>query len=282
MRRVPLPTGRPLPLPTIALLAGLAGTGCTPASDVPPRGVAPASSSSSSAAAGREVAATGPGVSDPRALAIADEVIEAVGGRDAWEATRYVTWVNFGKRLQVWDKRTGDIRVQNDATTVLMNVGTREGRAWKFGSEITDPEELRRALEWAYEAFQLDRHEILLPFMLRDEGFRLAYLGKGEVEGRPTDILRVTFDEGAPYSRAEYRLHIDEESRLLVQWDYYVDRGDEKPRFYLTWSNYQEHGGILISDARGPEQHLEVHVFEELPASVFASPEPVPWLEPGG
>jgi hypothetical protein len=279
--RVPPPTGRPLPLLTLALLAGLWAVGCPSGDDVPPSGTSAASSSSSAVAVG---GAPPPGAAagDPRALAIADEVIEAVGGRDAWEATRYVTWVNFGKRLQVWDKQTGDIRVQNDATTVLMNLGTREGRAWKFGSEITDPEELRRALEWGYEAFQLDRHEILLPFMLRDEGFRLEYLGEGEVEGRPTDILRVTFDEGAPYSRAEYRLHIDKESRLLVQWDYYVDQGDEKPRFYLTWSNYQEYGNILISDLRGPEQHLEVHVFDELPASVFESPEPVPWLESEG
>jgi hypothetical protein len=59
-----------------------------------------------------------------------------------------------------------------------------------------------------------------------------------------------------------------------------VDRGDERPRFYLPWSNYEKYGRLLLSDVRGPERHLEVHVFDELPASVFESPEPVPWLQP--
>lgn len=213
-----------------------------------------------------------------RALAIADEVMEAVGGLENWDATRFITWVNHGKRLEVWDKLTGDIRVENDAVIVLMNIHSQEGRAWRFGQEITDPADLQRTLEFGYEAFQLDRHEILLPFMLRDEGFILDYLGEGEVDGQPVDVLKVTFEEGEPYSRAEYHLQIDKESRLLVQWDYYMDEGDETPRFFLPWSNYKKYGNILLSDLRGMKQHQDVNVFDELPASVLESHQPVPWL----
>ncbi len=57
-----------------------------------------------------------------RALEIADEILEASGGAEAWEATRFITWMNHGKRLQVWDKQTGDIRMENDAVIVLMNL----------------------------------------------------------------------------------------------------------------------------------------------------------------
>jgi hypothetical protein len=290
MRRAPAPSSCPQPNArrlhrppllrgagplALVLIGACLAAGCAPADTEAP----PAGGSESAAPAG-SVGSSPSREPDPRALEIADQVVEAMGGHEAWEATRYVTWVNFGKRLEVWDKQTDDIRVENDATVVLMNARTREGRAFKFGREITDPEELARALEFGWEAFQLDRHEMLLPFLLRDEGIHLEYLGDGEAEGRPTDVLRVTFDEGAPYSRAEYRLHIDRESRLLVQWDYYVDRGDERPRFYLPWSNYEKYGRLLLSDVRGPERHLEVHVFDELPASVFESPEPVPWLQP--
>ena len=218
------------------------------------------------------------GGSDPQALAVADRLLEAVGGRENWDNTRYITWVNHGKRLQVWDKQTGDLRVENRLTVVLMNMNTMEGRAWKWGEEITDPEALENVLEFGLEAFQLDSHEILLPFLLHDEGVHLEYLGEGTVEDRPVDILRVTFDEGAAYSRAEYRLHIDKESDLLIRWDYYMDAGDAKPRLWLPWSNYEKYGTILLSSSRGTKQHQDLHVFDELPASVFQSPEPVPWL----
>ncbi len=218
------------------------------------------------------------GESDPQAIAIADQLLEAVGGRENWDNTRFITWVNHGKRLQVWDKQTGDLRVENRLTVVLMNMNTMEGRAWKWGEEITDPEALQNVLKFGLEAFQLDSHEILLPFLLHDEGVHLEYLGEGTVENRPVDILRVTFDEGAAYSKAEYRIHVDKESHLLIQWDYYMDAGDANPRLWLPWSNYEKYGTILLSSSRGTKQHQDLHVFDELPASVFQSPEPVPWL----
>src|SRR2546421_138000 len=45
--------------------------------------------------------------SDPRAVAIADRTMRAMGGRRAWDQTRYISWRFFGKRLHVWDKWTG-------------------------------------------------------------------------------------------------------------------------------------------------------------------------------
>ncbi len=252
-----------------------------------------AGDSSTDTSASGEPSST-PAANAARALEIADEVLAASGGAEAWQATRYVTWVNFGRRLEVWDKQTGDIRVENDATIILMNLDSGEGRAWRFGQEITDPADLERTLDYAREAFLLDSHEILLPFLLHDEGVHLDYLGEGTVEAgnleagegegpeRPVDILKVTFDEGAPYSRAEYHLSVDKESRHIVRWDYYMDRGDATPRFRQPWSNYEKYGKIRLSDQRGPKQHMDVNVFDELPASVFASPEPVPWLRAEG
>ena len=89
---------------------------------------------------------------DSKAIKIANQVMEACGGQANWDSTRYVTCRNFGKRLQVWDKNTGDIRVENMITVVLMNVNTGKGRAWKYGKEITDPNDLQRALDFGYEA----------------------------------------------------------------------------------------------------------------------------------
>ena len=78
--------------------------------------------------------------SDAEAMAIADEVMQALGGRENWDNTRYVTWKFFGRRLHVWDKWTGNIRFEGNDMLALMNLNTREGRAWKNGTEITHPD----------------------------------------------------------------------------------------------------------------------------------------------
>ena len=64
--------------------------------------------------------------SDPRAIEIADAVMERLGGRANWDATRYLTWRFFGKRLHVWDKWTGDLRFEQGDLVVLMNIHSRE------------------------------------------------------------------------------------------------------------------------------------------------------------
>lgn len=211
--------------------------------------------------------------SDHKAIEIANQVIEACGGQANWDSTRYVTWRNFGKRLQVWDKWTGDIRVENMITLVLMNVNTGKGRAWKYGKEITDPNDLQRALDFGYEAWAYDSYDVFLPFMLRNKGVILKYIGEGEVNDSPVDILEVTFDHVGPTPDALYHLHIDKKSRLLVQWDYYMDVGDEHPRFKLPWLNYKKYGKILLSADRGKKQHTGLGVFDELPVSILTSPE---------
>ena len=218
--------------------------------------------------------------SDGKAIEIANEVIEACGGQANWESTRYVTWRNFGKRLQVWDKKTGDIRVENMITIVLMNVNTGKGRAWKYGEELTDRNGLQRALDFGYEAWQYDSYDVFLPFMLKNKGVILKYFGEGEIEGAPVDILEVTFDKVGPTPNAQYHLHIDKSSRLLVQWDFYMDVGDEYPRFKLPWLNYNEYGNLWFSADRGNKQHTDIGVFDELPVSILTSPDPVNFPDP--
>ena len=65
--------------------------------------------------------------SDPKAIAVADQAMTALGGRKNWDATRYITWRFFGFRLHVWDKWTGDIRFEQGELTVLMNIHSKEG-----------------------------------------------------------------------------------------------------------------------------------------------------------
>ena len=50
--------------------------------------------------------------SDAEAIRIADRVMLAMGGREAWDSTRHLRWKFFGRRLHVWDKHTGDLRIE--------------------------------------------------------------------------------------------------------------------------------------------------------------------------
>jgi hypothetical protein len=215
---------------------------------------------------------------EPTAAALAARLLEASGGSAGWESTRCVSWIHLGHRLYVWDKATGDLRVENKMTVVLMNLGSGRGRAWRYGQEIVDPAALERALDFAIEAWQVDSHELLLPFLLGGSEVRLDYAGEGEIDGRATDGLRVTFAEGFAYSRAAYLLHLDRQSGLIARFDYYMDAGDPRPRFAVPWLNYRKHGRILLSDDRGNRRHTYLRVLDAVPASVFTSPEPVPWL----
>lgn len=210
--------------------------------------------------------------SESKAIEIANQVIEACGGQANWDSTRYLSWRNLeGKRRFIWDKWTGDVRVENAITLVLMNLNTKEGRAWQYGEEISDPAKLQRALDFAYESWSHDTYGVFLPFMLRNKGIVLKHVREGQVNDQPVDILQVTFDNFGPTPEAKYHVHIDKESKLLVQWDYYMDVADEHPRFRMPWKNYQKYGNIWLSDDRERKKHTELAVFDELPASVFES-----------
>lgn len=67
--------------------------------------------------------------SDAKAIEIADEVMEAMGGKKAWDDTRYLTWNFFGVRKHWWDKATGDIRIEvaRDSMVIVMNLETEIG-----------------------------------------------------------------------------------------------------------------------------------------------------------
>ncbi|MFK7925292.1 MAG: hypothetical protein AB8H47_25275, partial [Bacteroidia bacterium] len=50
--------------------------------------------------------------SDEKAIAIADQTMEAMGGRAAWDATRFVKWNFLGFRTLTWDKLQKRVRIE--------------------------------------------------------------------------------------------------------------------------------------------------------------------------
>ena len=219
--------------------------------------------------------------SDARAVEIADQVMAALGGREAWDATRFVSWKFFGRRAHVWDKHTGDVRIEgvgredDKPFLILMNLHSMEGRAWRDGEEVSG-DELTELLDFGEAAWINDSYWMFMPYKLKDSGVTLTYVGPGTMEdGRPAEVLQLTFREVGRTPDNRYQVYVSTETGLVEQWDFYRQATDEEPGFRIPWHDWERHGAILLSANRGESGHTDVRVFDALPASVFTSPEPV-------
>jgi hypothetical protein len=224
------------------------------------------------------------GAADPRAAEIAAAVMERMGGEEAWRATRYLTWSFFDRRRHLWDKHSGDIRVEGrdrdsqEPYLILMNLHSKQGRAWKDGQEVTDPETLAELLDLGEAAWINDSYWMFMPYKLRDPGVTLASLGEATMlDGRPAEVLELTFSDVGRTPENKYRVYVAADSGLVEQWDFYGTAEDAEPRFQVPWRDWQRHGRILLSADRGERAHTGVAVLDEVPAELLTSPEPVDW-----
>jgi len=220
--------------------------------------------------------------SDPEAVKIAERTLEAMGGGDAWQATRFLRFNFFGFRLHHWDRYTGRHRLEGetrdgDAYVVLHNIGTREGQVWVNG-ELKSGEAADEWLERAYGAWINDTYWLLMPYKLQDPGVELAYDGEEEIEGKVYDKLKLTFDKVGLTPGDTYWAYVNRETGLMDRWAYFLESYDEdrEPTHWL-WLDWQDYGGIKLSPLRrnvedGSERPLgELAVFDDLPDAVFTS-----------
>ena len=213
--------------------------------------------------------------SDPKAIAIADQVMERLGGRHHWDQTRYLTWRFFGKRLHVWDKGTGRIRFEEGGLVVLMDLNSGQGRAWQEGQEVSEPDTLKARLKHAYEAWINDSYWLVMPYKLKDSGLTLKYKGEGQTqEGKPAQVLVLTFKGVGVTPQNKYEVWV-EQDYLVTQWAFYADAADAEPRFTGPWANWQPYGHIWLADDHGRMKHTDIAVFDQLPVAVFSDPAPV-------
>lgn len=216
--------------------------------------------------------------SDSAAIALADMVMESMGGREAWDNTRYLTWNFFGARTLVWDKQSGDVRIEADdwKLKILMNVNTMEGRVWKDTAEVTHPDSLAPLLDLGNQVFINDSYWLVMPFKLKDSGVTLKYLGdyrieEGEGKGAIAEVLELTFKEVGYTPQNRYRVYIPKANtqKLIYQWDFFSDNESEVRDIVTCWNDYRQYGNILLSGERGENDLTDIAVFDTLPPSVF-------------
>lgn len=211
--------------------------------------------------------------SDPAAVELADSIMIAMGGRENWDNTRFISWNFFGRRDLVWDKHTGDVRIESqpDSTVYLVNINTLKGRVQINGEELTDRDSLQKMLEKAKSIWINDSYWLVMPYKLKDTGVTLKYLGEDTtLTGVKANVLEVTFENVGDTPQNKYRVYVDLGDNLVKQWAYYKDAAQDSASAVWPFDNYKRYGDILLSadrsDNRGPR---DVRVDQKLSPETF-------------
>ena len=219
--------------------------------------------------------------SDATAVAIADEVMAAMGGRSAWNDTRYIRWTFFGRRTLLWDKFTGDVRIEipGDEAVYLVNVHSNTGKVLHKGEALSHPDSIARYIDRAVSIWINDSYWLFMPFKLKDSGVTLKYAGKGQTaQGEEeADILQLTFENVGRTPDNKYLVYVRQSPRLVVQWDFFQKFEDEKPQISNPWADYRPYGNILLAGERGRGKMEDIAVFSEVPEAFFRSFDQVDW-----
>jgi hypothetical protein len=221
---------------------------------------------------------------DPEGRAIAESAMEAMGGQAAWDGTRHLSWRFFGGRQHYWDKWTGNVRIEapegedrdgnrRPATLTLMNINTREGRAWSDGEEVTG-ERLAEMLEGGWEAWVNDSYWMFMPYKLLDPGVNLTYTGEDLMEDdRAADVLQLTFESVGVTPDNRYLIYVARDTGLVEQWSYFPDRDATEPGFTRPWADWQRFGDIMLATNHGRGADWGIAVYDDLPAALYTDPD---------
>lgn len=215
--------------------------------------------------------------SDSAAVAIANEVMRAMGGRKNWNKARFFTWNFLGEQRYFWDKQTGDIRIESLKSNLilLMNLNTKQGKVFVNGNEITQADSLKKYMELGEEMWANDSYWLVMPFRLIEPGVVLKYMDEDVTQtGETADVLEVTFTSGN-FVGQKFHVYVDKNSHFVIQWAFYSKQENEDPTFVTTWSDYEKYHNIWLSSGRGRYEITDIAVVDSLPSHTFIAPQPV-------
>ena len=293
MRRVTLVTLSGL-LALPVLLAGCGSRENPPSSRAGNTGGKPDSLAAAADSAPRAAAASAHGpVSDPRAVALAQRLLAALGGETAWSAARcwYFTYTVGDvrgeklRRKHYWDRTTGQHRMEGldrrqRPYLLIHTVGHSAGAlAVRGGAPVTDTAEVRSLARTADSLWVNDSTWLLLPFKLRDPGARLAYGGTKNEAAKTWDVIEVAFDPLPLAPRGRYQLYLERTTGMLERTAL-VDAAGISTATY-EWLGWRIFGGVLLAGERravGTGTAIlfpQLAVLDAFPAGTFTAPEAV-------
>lgn len=216
---------------------------------------------------------------DPKAKAIAQNVLRNMGGQQGWDNTRFLAWTLNGQ-YQVWDKHQNKFRWEKDSLVAIIDTQSKKGKVYVEGKELTNQQEAQKIKEKAYALWINNSYWLVMPFKLQDPGVHLKYTGAGKTaEGAAADVLEMTFEKVGLTPQNKYKLWVDKEKGLITQWAFYRNHTDAEPAFTRQWTGYKNYGSIKLAGNRSNEKGefliTDISAPKQVPAAVFNSPKPI-------
>jgi hypothetical protein len=209
---------------------------------------------------------------DSAALNLATQVELASGGRDNWNAVRFLGFTFFNSRIWHWDKWANRYRVESLKRGYRI-AGTLDGKEtylYANGKVETNPDSLSAYAGLAYKAWINDTYWLILPFKLRDPGVHLSYKGIMPIDSvTSAKCIEMTFEQVGVTPENKYQIFIDSTTHHIIYWSYFENKNDTLPGLSNPWTGYKPYGNILLSGGRGNRSIKDIQVFEKLPDSIF-------------
>ncbi len=233
------------------------------------------------------LAASASAQTTPNADDVARHALKSLAGT-AWEKARYIAFTfdveREGKIIasypQRWDRYTGDYRVsgknrEGKDVLVIMNINTKQGKAWVDGVEVADPKD---QLTFGYRRFINDTYWLLMGFKTFDPGVTREYAGQKKNEaGQDYDLVKLSFDKVGLTPGDVYWMWVNRQTGLVDEWDMKLEgsKPEDEPSVVL-FHGYRKFGGLMISTRRemkGRNQFIlldDITIASEVPAGAFA------------
>jgi len=222
--------------------------------------------------------------SDSTAVAIADQVMEALGGKAKWEALGGLRWtfqsatgdtLRPGRR-HAWEKRTGWHRVegktrQGQEFCFIDQLDTGAGMAWMDGAAI-EGDSLRKLTRRARSIWINDTYWMLMPYKLRDPGVRLKYDGVAREGEVLWDRIALSFERVGDTPGDRYWVYVNRANHRVERWEHLL-QDSQPPTEMWTWEGWEEHAGLWFPTIHrnGPRTIYtrEIETVSEFPAATF-------------
>ena len=199
--------------------------------------------------------------SDPRAVAIAGQVMRALGGQERWDRLRYLRWtfeVSVNDTLRpgrrhTWDRYTGWHRVDGvnragQPYCYIEHLGDSTGMAWVNGNPI-EGDSLKKLMRNAHALWINDSYWFLMPYKLRDPGVTLKYDGEvTDSTGAAQDRIALSFENVGMTAGDRYWVYVDRKDHRVDRWEHLL-QGAQPPAVPWTWEGWEEHGGLWFPTA---------------------------------
>lgn len=229
-----------------------------------------------------------------RADSLALAVLQASGGRDAWESLRYLKFTfgmeRGGERIEIarhlWDRGRDRYRVEweegDSAVVARFNTISRDGDVFISGVPA-DTSSHSELLETAYRRFINDTYWLMAPVKMLDSGVNRSYVP--DSSDADFEVVRLTFDDVGLTPDDTYWMYIGADSDLVERWAMVLQGNPNTSPAFWNWLDYRDfevEDGVVrfatrkeVPDGSFAMLTDEIETPSVVEDSMFTSPYPV-------